>query len=80
MMNFVLGTVAGGLIACIATIAAARHPEIQSRLGLFPAIPATLMAVTPRTEPVCPPVPIVGPTVGTPEMLFNKRRFWSVAP
>lgn len=79
MLNFVLGTVAGGLIACIATIAAARHPEIQSRLGLFPAAPATLMAVT-HPEPACPPAIAAAPSVGTQEMLFSKRRFWSVAP
>lgn len=80
MMNFVLGTVAGGLIACIATIAAARHPEVQSRLGLIPAVPSTLMAAPPRPEPACPQPPASAPRVGTQEMLFSKRRFWSVAP
>ena len=80
MMNFVLGIMAGGLIACIATIAAARHPEVQSRLGLFPAAPSTLLTVTPRQDPTCPPATVPAPTVGTQEMLFSKRRFWSVAP
>ncbi|GJE59953.1 hypothetical protein [Methylobacterium trifolii] len=81
MMNFVLGLVAGGLIACIATIAAARHPEVQSRLGLFPAAPAiTMPAAVARPEPACPPRAAPPPGVGTQEMLFSKRRFWSVAP
>lgn len=80
MMNFALGIVAGGLIACIATIAAARHPEVQNRLGLFPAASSTLMAVTPRQEPACPPAAAHAPMVGTQDMLFSKRRFWSVAP
>ena len=80
MMNFVLGAVAGALIACIATISAARNPEVQNRLGLFPSAPVTLMAVSPRPEPVCPPAVSVGPNIGTQEMLFNKRRFWSVVP
>ena len=80
MMNFVLGAVAGALIVGIAAIAAARNPEIQQRLGLFPAPPITLMAAPQRPEPICPPPPAVGPTIGTQDMLFNKRRFWSVAP
>ena len=80
MMNFVLGAMAGALIVGIAAIAAARNPEIQQRLGLFPTPPVTMMAVSPRAEPACPPVPAAAPTIGTQDMLFNKRRFWSVAP
>jgi hypothetical protein len=36
-----------------------------------------------RPEPVCPPAAAAlaaGAPVGQPEMLFAKRRFWSVAP
>lgn len=80
MMNFVLGAVAGALIVGIAAIAAARNPEIQQRLGLFPTAPLTLMAAPPRAEPACPTPVAAAPTVGTQEMLFNRRRFWSVAP
>ncbi|GJE43518.1 hypothetical protein [Methylobacterium soli] len=81
MMNFLLGMVAGGLIACVATIAAARHPEVQARLGLRPApVPAVSMpAALPRPES-CPPRAGDPPVVGNAEMLFSKRRFWSVTP
>ena len=81
MMNFLLGTVAGGLIACVATIAAARHPEVQARLGLKPApVPAvTMPAALPRPDP-CLPRTGEPPAVGNADMLFSKRRFWSVAP
>lgn len=80
MMNFILGAVAGGLIACVATITAARNPEVQQRLGLVPTLLATPMAATPRAVPDCPPAAAPAPSVGTQEMLFNRRRFWSVAP
>ncbi|GEP08026.1 hypothetical protein MOX02_60640 [Methylobacterium oxalidis] len=81
MLNFLLGTVAGGLIACIATIAAARHPDVQARLGLT-APPSTAMTAAAITRPEVPCRPQGAPaqTVGDPEMLFSKRRFWSVAP
>lgn len=80
MLNFVLGTVAGGLIACVLTIAAARQPEVQIRLGLTPPSPALTLAAAARTpEPDCVK-PAEAPKVGTQEMLFNRRRFWSVAP
>lgn len=80
MMNFVLGTVAGGLIACVLTIAAARQPEVQSRLGLIPAMPVLTLAASARVaEPECAK-PADAPKVGTQDMLFNRRRFWSVAP
>ncbi|KAB1076067.1 hypothetical protein [Methylobacterium planeticum] len=81
MMNFLLGLVAGGLIACVATIAAARHPEVQARLGLNPApVPAVTMPAAPPRPDACPPQAGERPVVGNPEMLFSKRRFWSVAP
>ncbi len=80
MMNFVLGLVAGGLIACVATIAAARHPEVQIRLGLRAQGPAVVMpGPVLRPEP-CSPKAVDAPKVGSPEMLLSKRRFWSVAP
>ena len=80
MLNFVLGTLAGGLIACVLTIAAARQPEIQARLGLIPpAVAVTLAAASRPPDPDCAK-PADGPKVGTQEMLFNRRRFWSVAP
>ncbi len=80
MWNFVLGTVAGGLIACVLTIAAARHPEVQSRLGLIPPMPALTLAASARTPEVECARPADAPKVGTQDMLFNRRRFWSVAP
>ncbi|MEE7491248.1 hypothetical protein [Methylobacterium oryzae] len=81
MLNFVLGTVAGGLIACVLTIAAARQPEVQARLGLIPAaVPATLAAVTKPAEPDCVRRTEPAPKIGSQEMLFNRQRFWSVAP
>ena len=82
MMNFLLGTVAGGVIACVATIAAARHPEVQSRLGLVPEAQATLAPGPSRAEPQGPPPRGEGAeaAVGNPDMLFARRRFWFVAP
>lgn len=80
MWNFVLGTVAGGLIACVLTIAAARQPEVQSRLGLIPPVPAMTLAASTRTPEADCAKPAEVPRVGTQDMLFNRRRFWSVAP
>ncbi|GJE11830.1 MULTISPECIES: hypothetical protein [Methylobacterium] len=81
MLNFFLGTVAGGLIACVLTITAARHPEIQARLGFKPtSAPTTLAAVTKPAEPDCSRRAEPAPRVGTQDMLFNRQRFWSVAP
>lgn len=85
MMNFLLGTVAGGLIACIATIAAARHPEVQTRLGLVPVKSATITSgARPGAEAACGAVVTRqdggGMAVGQPDMLFSRHRFWSVAP
>lgn len=82
MTNFVLGILAGGLMAVVATIAAVRQPDIQSRLGLFPVSTALMMPAakpreeTPKPGPPCKP----GLEVGQPDMLFSRRRFWSVAP
>ena len=83
MMNFLLGTIAGGLIACIATIAAARHPEVQTRLGLVkPMTPITMSAMPSRPECPCsgPISKAADPPVGHADMLFSRRRFWFVAP
>ncbi|ACA15445.1 conserved hypothetical protein [Methylobacterium sp. 4-46] len=83
MLNFVLGAVAGALMATVATIAAVRNPDVQVRMGLVrPQLPAVALR---RPEPVCPP-PAAPPSlagvapVGQPDMLFARRRFWSVAP
>ncbi|GJE16222.1 hypothetical protein [Methylobacterium marchantiae] len=84
MMNFLLGTLAGGLIAGVVTIVAVRQPEVQARLGLYPVSSALLMpAAPPRIEAPCslvPTRPHDEPNVGNPDMLFSKRRFWFVAP
>jgi hypothetical protein len=79
MLNFFLGTVAGGLIACVLTITAARQPEVQARLGFKPP-PVTLAAATKPAEPNCERHAEPTPRVGTQDMLFNRQRFWSVAP
>ena len=83
MMNFLLGLVAGSLIACIATISAARHTDIQARLGLVPPAHAVLVeqpaakdvrcAVPDKWEPA-------QATAAQAEALFSRRRFWYVAP
>ena len=81
MLNFFLGTVAGGLIACVLTITAARHPEIQARLGLKAApVPVALAAATKPAEPDCGRRTEPAARVGAQDMLFNRQRFWSVAP
>ena len=82
MMNFLLGTLAGGIIACVATIAAARHPDVQARLGLVP-VQAALSAAPMRPETRCPVVPRAEPAAAradAPELLFSPKRFWFVAP
>jgi hypothetical protein len=84
MMNFLLGTLAGGLIAGVVTIVAVRQPEVQAKLGLYPVSSALLLpAAPPRIEPPCslvPARPQSDQTIGHPDMLFSKRRFWFVAP
>ncbi|KMO20835.1 hypothetical protein [Methylobacterium platani] len=84
MLNFLLGAVAGALMAAVATVAALRNPDVQVRMGLVRPEPVTIQ--TRRPEPVCPPpaaqthVQAGSPQVGQPDMLFARRRFWSVAP
>ncbi|KMO39154.1 hypothetical protein VQ03_16165 [Methylobacterium tarhaniae] len=89
MLNFLLGAVAGALMAAVATVAALRNPDVQVKMGIVRPEPVTIQ--TRRPDPVCPPSPAVqaqgqvhpqatSPQVGQPEMLFARRRFWSVAP
>jgi hypothetical protein len=81
MLNFLLGTVAGALIAGVLTIAAARQPEIQSRLGLKPAAAPVALAAAPKVpEPDCGRRPEAAPKGAAQEILFNRQRFWSVSP
>ncbi|GJD51912.1 hypothetical protein OPKNFCMD_4671 [Methylobacterium crusticola] len=85
MLNFLLGALAGALMAAVATIAAVRNPDVQVRMGLVRQDP-TVVQVVRRPDPVCPAQAAApgaagaGPQVGQPEMLFARRRFWSVAP
>lgn len=79
MMNFLLGAVAGALIACVGTITALRHPDIQLRLGLRPTVVAAAPAPRPP-EPACPPPAATERKVGSTDMLLSPRRFWSIAP
>ncbi len=84
MLNFLLGAIAGALMAAVATVAALRNPEVQVKMGIVQPAPVTIQ--TRRPEPVCPPPPVQthiqagSPQVGQPDMLFARRRFWSVAP
>jgi hypothetical protein len=83
MMNFLLGLVAGSLIACIATISAIRHPEIQARFGLVPPTQAILAETPTRKEPRCAVPAATEPvqaTAAQADALFSRRRFWYVAP
>lgn len=82
MINFLLGIVAGGVIVAVAATAAVRQPGVQAALGLFPVSTAILMpAAKLRDEPGRPDVPCRSTVeVGQPDMLFSRRRFWSVAP
>lgn len=82
MMNFVLGTVAGGLLVGVVTISAVRQPAVQARLGLFPVSTALMMPAARSPDPVPRPEAPCRPAlnVGQPDMLFSKRRFWFVAP
>lgn len=81
MLNFFLGTVAGGLIAGVLTIAAARQPEVQARLGLKPVVPPMALAAAPKApEPDCGRRQDAVPKGAAQEILFNRQRFWSVAP
>ena len=83
MLNFTLGAIAGALIAGILTITAARQPEFQARLGRGSAsLPITPAAASGRPpEPQCRPDPVSTASVHkVQEILFNRQRFWSVAP
>jgi hypothetical protein len=80
MLNFLLGTVAGALIAAVLTISAARQPEIQSRLGLAAALPLTPAAARPVDQPQCRPTASAAQTAKAQDILFNRQRFWSVTP
>jgi hypothetical protein len=81
MLNFFLGTVAGGLIAGVLTIAAARQPEVQARLGLKPVSPPMALAASPKApEPDCARRQEAAPHGAAQEILFNRQRFWSVSP
>ncbi len=80
MLNFVLGTVAGALIASVLTISAARQPEIQSKLGLAAALPVTPANARPVEQPLCRQPAASAQTAKAQEILFNRQRFWSVAP
>ncbi|GJD60809.1 hypothetical protein [Methylobacterium frigidaeris] len=85
MLNFLLGATTGALMAAVATVAALRNPDVQVKMGIVR--PEPVMIQTRRPDPVCPPPPPVqahvqagSPQVGQPDMLFARRRFWSVAP
>lgn len=87
MTNFILGTVAGALLAALLTIVAVRQPEIQSRLGLFPISTAPILPAARTPDPVAEARPKTQAAcrtsqseVGNFDMLFNRKRFWLVAP
>ena len=83
MLNFSLGAVAGALIAGTLTIAAARQPEMQTKLGLISApLPITTAAASARPQEThCRPEPVTTSSVNkVQDILFNRQRFWSVAP
>lgn len=91
MMNFLFGTAAGGIVACILTITAARHPEVQARLGLVPPVLAAAPAPrcpTPQhaaaaggaMDGMAAASTATGMGIGRPDLLFSRKRFWNVAP
>jgi len=84
MINFLFGTVAGSIVACILTIAAARHPEVQTRLGLVPPALAAPAQPLQRCPEPARSTAVTGAANGTapsqPELLFSRKRFWNVAP
>lgn len=82
MMNFLFGAIAGGLIACVATITAARQPEVQLRLGLVQPAQAAVAAPPTRPAPECQPAAGTGGVEqkDAADALFAPRRFWYVAP
>ncbi|GJE37264.1 O-antigen/teichoic acid export membrane protein [Methylobacterium persicinum] len=81
MWNFLLGVASGALIAGILTITAARQPEFQTRMGLVPAALPLTPASARAVEPQCRQDPATTSSAAkVQDMLFNKQRFWSVAP
>ncbi len=81
MLNFTLGAVAGAITAGVLTIAAARQPEIQFRLGLIaPKAPVTAAVAKPAEVQCPPPRPTPKADGAAQEILFNRQRFWSVIP
>lgn len=87
MMNFVFGTVAGALLASLVTIVAVRQPSVQSKLGLFPVSTAPVLpaARSPGPSPdvrgdAGKPCRAARAEVGKTDMLFDRKRFWLVAP
>ncbi len=82
MTNFLLGLIAGCIIAGVVTISAARNPVVQDRLGLIPIAQAAAPPPAPviRSEPLhCPEARAETP-VGRPDMLFSRSRLWSIKP
>jgi hypothetical protein len=84
MMNFVFGTVAGALLASLMTIVAVRQPTIQARLGLFPVSTAPILPAartpSPHVDAASRPCRAPRAEVGKTDMLFDRKRFWLVAP
>jgi hypothetical protein len=83
MLNFALGTLAGGMIAVVALAVGLRQPAVLERLDLAPRV-STPLAVAKRSEPACPPgaasAGAPGVRAAQTESLFAPRRFWFVAP
>lgn len=87
MMNFVFGTVAGALLASLVTIVAVRQPSVQSKLGLFPVSTAPILPAARTPGPAsegrgeaAKPCRAAQAEVGKADMLFDRKRFWLVAP
>lgn len=82
MTNFLLGIMAGCIIAGVVTISAARNPSVQTRLGLMPAAQAAAPPPAPvaHIEPPRCPEAHAETTVGRPDMLFSRSRLWSIKP
>lgn len=73
MTNFLLGLLAGAVMAVVATIAAVRDGEIQKQLGLFP----TQLALPPKPDNCTVPArtkPRSADQAGPLDMLFDPSR------
>lgn len=82
MLNFVLGTLAGGAIVAVALAVGLRHPAVLDRLDLAPRASVAL-PLAKRSEPVCPPgaaPSLQAARAAQTDPLFAPRRFWFVAP